>query len=398
MSTAAEAPRRGVPRVTRDDLDTKVSPLELFFDLVFVFALTQVTAFMADEPTFASMGRALLILALVWWAWSGYTWLTNVVDPEQVLARLVMFAAMIAMFVVALAVPTAFTENGVAFGLGYIAVRLLHAALFGVAARGEGDTALLRNVGFLVLSIVPGGGLIILGAVAFEGTTRDVLWILAVLLDYGIVVGLADASGWRVHAEHFAERFGLVMIIAFGESIVAIGIGAEDIAIDTLELVSAGLGIAVVCLLWWAYFDVVAIVAEQRFREATGLRQILIARNSYALLHLPMVSGVVLFALGMKKVLEHPEDPLKGMPAVALCGGLALYLVAHIAFRRYNTGTWSTTRPVAALACLAVIPLALEAPAIVAVAVLTAIWVTLIAVETVRYREARARIRAATHH
>jgi low temperature requirement protein LtrA len=351
---------------------------------------------MADEPTFASMGRGVLILALVWWAWSGYAWLTSTVDPEQVLPRLVMFAAMAAMLVVGLAVPDAFGGEGVVFALGYIAVRLLHAALFMVAARRDQDAALARNVMTLVASMVPGGGLILLGAVAFDGTTRDLLWVAAVLLDYGIVIGFGDIGSWRVHAEHFAERFALVMIIAFGESIVAIGIGAGT-DINGLEILTAVVGIGIVCLLWWAYFDVVAIVAERRFREATGRAQLLIARDSYALLHLPMIVGIVLFALGVKKVLQHPDDPLKEMPAVALCAGLALYALAHVAFRLRNVGTLSHTRMVAAIASLAVVPLALEAPSLVALAVLAAIWTALIAFEAIRFAEARARVRAERH-
>jgi low temperature requirement protein LtrA len=210
-ASVARPPRR----ITRaEDAEAKVSPLELFFDLVFVFALTQVTAYMADDPTFEAMGRGMLILALVWWAWSGYTWLTSMVDPEQSLPRLVMFGAMGAMLILALATPRAFDDTGVIWGVAYIAVRLLHAALFLVAARG--NPALVRNVLTLVASMVPGGGLILLGAVAFEGSTRTLLWLVAVVLDYGIVIVLSNAGEWRVHAEHFAERFGLVMIIAFG--------------------------------------------------------------------------------------------------------------------------------------------------------------------------------------
>ena len=385
---------RAARRITREEgREAKVSPLELFFDLVFVFALTQVTAFMADDPTFEAMGRGLLILALVWWAWSGYTWLTSTVDPEQTLPRLVMFAAMGAMLVVALATPGAFADDGVIWGLGYIAVRVLHAALFSVAAAD--DPALARNVRFLVISVVPGGGLILLGALAFDGSARTLLWLLAVLLDYGIVLLGSDSGSWRVHAEHFAERFGLVMIIAFGESIVAIGIGAGDLALDGLEILSALVGVGIVCLLWWAYFDLYALIAARAFREAVGGAQARMARDSYALLHLPMIAGVVLFALGVKKVLEHPDDPLKAMPAVALTAGLALYALAQVAFRLRNVGTLATPRIVAAAACLAVIPLAREAPSLVALSVLALIWVALIAWETLRYRDLRAEVRAA---
>ncbi len=385
-------PAQGLMRP--DDAEAKVSPLELFFDLVFVFALTQVTAFMADEPTFESMGRGVLVLALLWWAWSGYAWLTSTVDPERSLPRLVMFAAMAAMLVVALATPQAFGDEGATWAIGYIAVRLAHAGLFMLAARG--DPALTRNVLSLLVSIVPGGGLILLGALAFDGgETRNVLWLAAVLLDYGIVVGFSDVGKWRVHAEHFAERFALVMIIAFGESIVAIGIGADDVALDAPEIAAALIGIGIVCLLWWAYFDVAALVAEHRFRDATGEAQVRMARDAYALLHLPMIVGIVLFALGVKKVLQTPEEHLKAMPAVALCAGAALYALAHVAFQARTTGSVTVPRIVAAVACLAVIPLALELDALVALSLLLVVWAALITYETVRLREFRAQVRAA---
>src|SRR5918995_194065 len=185
MASASEHRALGPARrrlVRADAHEASVSPLELFFDLVFVFALTQVTGFLADDPTFAQLGRGLIVLAIIWWAWSGYCWLTSTVDPELVLPRLVMFAAMAAMLIVALATPGAFTGDGVLWGVGYLAVRLLHAALFALAARG--DPALARAVLSLVVSLIPGGGLIIIAStVVDEGSTRDLLWLAAVVLD-----------------------------------------------------------------------------------------------------------------------------------------------------------------------------------------------------------------------
>ena len=390
--TTTDQPRGRSRLVRADPHEALVSPLELFFDLVFVFALTQVTAFLAEDPTFAQLGRGMLILALIWWAWSGYTWLTSTVDPELLLPRLVMFAAMGAMLVVALATPGAFGDDGLLWGLGYLAVRLLHAALFALAARG--DPNLARVVLSLVRSLIPGAGLIILASTAFDGTARDVLWVLAVILDYGLVLA-AGVEGWHVHARHFAERFGLVMIIAFGESIVAIGVGAEGIELGLEAVVAALLAAGVVCALWWAYFDVVAVVAEERFTAATGVEQLRMARDSYALLHLPMIAGVVLFALGTKKVLEHTGDPLKDMPAFALCGGIALYLLALSLFKRRNVGSFNNPRLVAAAALAAFAPLATAVPALLALALVAAATCALITYEVFRYAEARERIRHA---
>ncbi len=185
-----------------------------------------------------------------------------------------------------------------------------------------------------------------------------------------------------MHAEHFAERFGLVIIIALGELIVAIGAGQFELGVP--EVAAGTIAIVTIGMLWWAYFDVYAPVAARRFHDAVGVEQLRIARDSYALLHLPMIAGIALFALGVKKVLEHTGDPLKTMPAVALCGGLALYALSHVAFRRRNTGTFTAARTLAGLACLAVIPLALNAAAIAALAALALIWVTLIAFESIR--------------
>jgi low temperature requirement protein LtrA len=395
MSAAVEeqGPQSGGRRLIRaDPHEAMVSPLELFFDLVFVFALTQVTALMAADPTFAQLGRGLVVLSIIWWAWSGYCWLTSTVDPELGLPRLVMFAAMAAMLVVALATPGAFSDEGLAWGLGYLAVRLLHAALFALAARG--DPALARAVLSLVASLIPGAGLIIIASTVVDaGPVRDWLWVAAVLLDYGLVL-VQGVEGWHVHARHFAERFGLVIIIALGEAIVAIGVGAEGVGLGAGEILAALLAIGIACALWWLSFDVVAIVAEQRFVTAESVAQLRIARDSYALLHLPMIAGIVLFALGVKKVLEHTGDPLKDMPAVALCGGLALYLVAHVAFRMRNVGSVNWARIVAALVCLALIALATQIAAVAVLGLLLAVFVALVAFEAVRYAEARARIRA----
>jgi low temperature requirement protein LtrA len=382
-------------RLTRDGAaEARVSPLELFFDLVFVFAITQVTAFMADDPTFAGLGRGMLVLALVWWCWSGYAWLTNAIDPDEPQPRIVMFFAMAAMLILALAVPGAFGDDGVLFGIAYFAIRIVHATLFWVAAAG--DEAWRRNIGSLIITALVGPGAIIAASALLDGTAQDVAWLVAVVLDYGIVI-TRPPEGWHVHPGHFAERFGLIMIIALGESIVAIGVGAGELELDAALVVAGALTMVIVAMLWWAYFDVVAVVAEQRFRAAPPNQQSRIARDAYAMIHLPMIAGIVLFALGVKKAIEHLGDPLKDVPAVALCGGLALYALAHIAFRLRNVGTLSKQRTVVTLVCLALIPVALEVPALLTLGVLAAVWVGLILYEALRFAERRREIRAALH-
>jgi low temperature requirement protein LtrA len=387
--TAAAPPRHR--RLVRDEsVEPRVSPLELFFDLVFVLAITQVTAFMADDPTFAGLGRGLLILALVWWSWGGYAWLTNAVDPDDGRARIVMFAAMAAMLVLALAVPGAFTDDGVLFACAYLLVRIIHAGLFWVAA--EGDPLWRSNIMRLVVTALGGPALIIVASTALDGTARDVLWLVAVVLDYGIVIA-APASGWHISPGHFSERFGLIVIIALGESIVALGVGAAALDLDAALIVAAVLTVAIAAALWWAYFDVVAFLAEQRFRSAPPELQPAIGRDAYGLGHLPLIAGIVLFALGVKKATEHLGDPLKDAPALALCGGLALYALGHVAFRLRVVGSWSRQRLVTAAACLALLPVALEAPALLTLGLMTLVWAALIAYEAMRYAETRERVR-----
>jgi low temperature requirement protein LtrA len=202
-------------------------------------------------------------------------------------------------------------------------------------------------------------------------------------------------SGWHVHAGHFAERHGLIVLIALGESIVAIGVGAEGLDLGAEVIAGALLGVLISAALWWAYFDVVALVAERRMRTAAPEVQTRMARDSYTLLHLPMVAGIVLLALGIKKTLGHVDEPLADVPALALCGGVALYLLAHIAFRLRNLGTLNRQRLLAAALLLALWPVATSVDALAALALVAAILTGLVAFEAVRFREARARIRTA---
>jgi low temperature requirement protein LtrA len=309
---------------------SSVTPLELFFDLVFVLALTQCTALMADEPSWEGLAKGMLILGVLWWAWVGYAWLTSVVNPEEGLVRIVMFAAMAGLLVVALCVPGAFGDQGLLFAGAYAIVRLSQIGLFVIASRE--DPALRHAVWGLLVSTAVGSGLLV-GAYFADGLMQGALWAAALAFDMGGPL-IIDPSGWRLEPSHFAERHGLIVIIALGESIVAIGIGAEHVDIDAGIVAAACLGIAVAAAMWWLYFDVVALVAERRLHNAKpGHERNTVARDSYSYLHFPMVAGIVLLALGLKKTLEHVEDPLEVVPATALLAGPAVYLLAHVAFR-----------------------------------------------------------------
>jgi low temperature requirement protein LtrA len=390
MASAAETRRSRIAAVMREG--ERVTPLELFFDLVFVLALTQCTALMAHEPTWAGLVRGLLVLGVLWWTWVGYSWLTSVVDPEEGAVRGAMFAAMAALLIVSLCVPRAFGEEALVFALAYGVVRAGHIALFTIASRD--DDALRHSVNGLAVGTAVGVTLLAVSS-AFDGVAQGAIWALALALDVSAPYFFIDPSGWKLAPGHFAERHGLILIVALGESIVAIGAAAEH-GLDAGIVAAAVLGIALAAALWWIYFDVVALVAGRRLTEAEpGLVQNEMARDSYSYLHFPMLAGVVLVALAMKKTLAHVGDPLEVVPAFALLGGLAAYLLGHVAFRYRHIHTVNWRRLVLSVGLLALLPLALELPALAMLAIVTAIVWALIAYETRLYGENRAKLRHA---
>jgi low temperature requirement protein LtrA len=376
---AAEAPL--------DPAEKKVAPLELFFDLVFVFALTQVTLLMSNDPTWEGLGKGMLVLAALWWAWGAYAWLTNYIAADEGVERLLMFAAMGAFLIAALAVPEAFDDDALLFAVAYAGARWLHIFIW-AEANDQVDTgqAIVR----LSRTALPAPLLLIVAAL-FGGTAQAVIWIVALAIDLAgpFVFGV---RGFQVSAGHFAERFGLIVIIALGESIVAIGAGLED-PLDAGIIAAAALGLIVACALWWSYFDWVALYAESRFRESSGDERLLIARDAYSYLHLPMIAGIVLLALGVKKTIGDVGEPLKTAPAVALLAGVALYYGGHIGFRWRIAHSIYRGRLVGFVVAVALIPLATQVDAIVALAMTAALTAAVIGYEVLRYAEARRKLR-----
>ncbi len=371
------------------DAEHQVTPLELFFDLVFVFGITQVTILLADDPTWGGVFRGMLVLAALWWAWTVYAWLTSAMDVDEGGIRLLMLASMGAMFGVALAVPGAFGDDAVLFGVAYLLVRVLHLVLSGILARDEPDRrgAIVR---FAPTALTGASLLVVAGLL--EGRPRIAVWIVALAIDYLGPTVVGPGRGWRVAPEHFAERHGLIVLIALGESLIAIGLGA-GLELDPGVLVAATLGIVVVSALWWLYFDVAALVARRQLMQATGVELHRLALQAYSYLHLPIVAGIVLFALGLKTTVDHAGEPLDTVPAVALSGGAALYLLGDIAFLVRTTGRVFRRRTIGAAVLLALIPVAVAIPALAALALVSIVCVLVVAYEAIRHREHRVQIR-----
>ena len=367
-----------------------VVPLELFFDLVFVFAFTQVTTLLHGDPTWGGVLRGGLLLSVLWWPWSAYAWLTNTVDPEEGGVRMAMLAAIAAMLVASLAAPRAFGPDATTFAVAYFIVRTLHLVLHAMAGRGDRElfAAVLRVVPAVFLSSV-----LLLVASPLHGAAKLACWGAAAGIDYlGALIGHMRA--WRLSPGHFVERFGQVILIALGESVIAIGVGTAGLELDAALIAAVLLGIAVVACLWWSYFDWVVYVARTRLESATGPARAALARDGYSYLHLPMTGGIVLFAFGLETALHDTSTSLALVPAFAVVGGVAVYLLAHVVFRLRIGGGLGRGRPLASLVLILLLPVTTHVPAAGALAAVAAVCLALITYEVLRHREGRATIRA----
>jgi low temperature requirement protein LtrA len=370
--------------------EQRVTPLELFFDLVFVFAFTQVTTVLSDNPTWSGLGHALLILGALWWAWASYAWLTNTVDPGLGAVSAAMLVAMAAMFVAALAVPGAFGSHGVLFGVAFLMVTVMQLTLYALSARRDPD--LLAAI----LHIAPsglGGACLIIVAGFVAGGLKPVLWLAALVVAYFVPLALGT-HGWRVQPAHFAERHGLIVIIAIGESLIAIGLGERASGISAEVILAAVLGFTVTTAFWLAYFDFFTIRAHQLLTDRGGAERAALARDAYTYLHFPMVAGIVLFAFAMKTTLAEVDGELATVPALGLCGGCALYLLAFVILRVRLSRTLRSGRLLAAVAFALLWPVAVIVPAILALALVAIVWVGLHSYEIIWWREARAQTRS----
>jgi low temperature requirement protein LtrA len=367
--------------------------IELFFDLVFVFAFTQVTALVVEDTTTEGFARAALVFALVWWAWSAYAWLTDAVDVENTPTRLFLFAAMLAAFFMALAVPDAFTDEAAWFGIAYFVVRVLHIALYlwGVRHDPRQFAALVRLAPWFL--VAPSVALI--GAFT-EDPVRTTLWVASLVIDVvGTLFAARSASGWQIAASHFAERFGLVIIIALGESIVAIGLAADSLAENTEFAVAVAVSFAGAAVAWWAYFDFVQLAAERALHRAHEDVRGPLARDVYTYFHYPIVLGIIFLAVASKKTLAAPSEPLSDGGRAALGLGMGLFVLGFVLIRLRVIRRLAWERTAGAVLVILVVLVFEDADALLLLTLSVAALAASLAVEGVRLREARRQFRRA---
>jgi low temperature requirement protein LtrA len=373
------------------EVERRTSYLELFFDLVFVFAITQVATLIVSQPTAGGFARSALVLALIWWAWSGFAWMTNAIDIESEGVRLTFLLVTAGSFFMALAVPHAYADEGAWFAVPYVAVRVVNVALYvwGLRADAAHQRAMFKLAPWFLTSpfVALAGGL------ANDTNVRTTLWVVSLTIDVAGAFAVRR-SGFRVQPSHFAERYALFVIIALGESVVAIGVGAADQPRDGTFAAAVLVAFAGTAALWWAYFDFTAIAVERALRFRSEEERPELARDLFTFFHYFQVLGIIFFAVALKKTLEHPLDPLSGAGRAALALGGSLPLLATVLGRFRVTGHVARER-VTGIAAIVVVALALtRVDAMVVLLLVDALLVATIVAETFRLREARRVIRA----
>jgi low temperature requirement protein LtrA len=292
--------------------------VELFFDLVFVYAVTQVTSLLVHDLTWGGAGRAAVMAWLVWWAWQQFTWTLSPADTTNPVVELTVLAASAVAFFMARAVAETFVGNAWQFLVPYLLVRLIGMWLYGWV--GGDDRQMGRSMAVFGAASLPAVAALVLGA-AVGPDARVWLWSLALLLDLGAGF-FARRVEWNIHVSHFAERHALFVIIALGESLIAIGVASADIESTLAAFLAKGAGVSLVCVMWWGYFGWFGRWLEERVEESPSVDRI---RNCYSFLHFPVVAGVIAVAAALEEVVAHPGMPLERPAAAALALGLALY-------------------------------------------------------------------------
>jgi low temperature requirement protein LtrA len=369
----------GVDEIVRE---RRTSPVELLWDLVFVFAVTEVTTLLSHDLSWAGFGHSMLVLALVWWAWSAFVWAANAEDPGSPVLRGVLLLATILIFIAGLALPHAFSDHATLFATTYAGVRFLHLGLYTYSSR-RGNAAWSAITGFALTTAI-GMALLVAGSFA-EDWVRILLWTIAVAIDYAGPAWLTRErlrGLQEVTVAHFAERYSLFVIICLGESIVALGLGASDRPLDAEVVATVALGLLITIALWWTYFDRFAATAEERLRLHED--PVLAAADGYSYLHLPIVAGIIVFAVGIKVAIHDVGEPLGDAARLALCGGVALYLLGHVAFRLRMVRAVGSAKLAACVALLAIYALGGELTAVALAVAVALLLIGLCALETLR--------------
>ena len=353
----------------------RVSNLELFFDLVFVFTITQLTSLLARDPTIAGVAQVVLVFGNVWWMYGGYAWLTNAVPPVEVGLRLLLLLGMGGFLLVALAIPSVFGGGALAFGIGYMLVTLIHTWFFLRASQQSILSAMARLGPFNLVT----AGLLLVAAFT-NGPARWVLFSAGFVLHW-LTPFLIKQSNFRIRSAHFVERHGLILLIALGESVVAVGIGLGT-NLPAGRILAALLGLGLAAALWWLYFDGEEGRAEQALEGAPQERRPWLALNAFGYVFLPILGGIVVIAAGLKLAMVHYNEPATVSTALLLAGGVALYLAGLVLFRWFlQIGPLWTRLLLAALALLTAI-VGLQVSAVAQLALLLAILIVGIMGET----------------
>jgi low temperature requirement protein LtrA len=367
-------------RASLTGTERRTTPVELLWDLAFVYAITQVTHFLLFHLTWGGFLRGMILLALVWWAWSAFVWAANAQEEDSGTMQLALLASLVLIFIAGLAVPQAFGDEAVLFALTYSGVRLIHLALYVDASRrGNASWESIAGFGAATLAAL---GLLVLGSF-FNLATQTALWTLALAIDYAGPAWLTRArlrGLQRVAVAHFAERYGLFVIICLGESIVAIGLAANGLSLNAELVAAVSFGLLATIGLWRTYFGELAVNAERRLQQTDG-DVVLAAADGYSYLHLLIVAGIVVFAVGVRVAIEHPGDPLPDAVRLCLCGGIALYLLGHATFRLRMIGEFNAYELGTILAMLVIYALTSSVAAWVVVALAAAAILALCVVE-----------------
>ncbi|MFJ9344206.1 low temperature requirement protein A [Streptomyces sp. NPDC101733] len=379
----AEAEGRAQPEGRAEPVEKKVAWSELFFDLVLVFAVTQVSLLLHHDHGWAGTGRALVVFVPIYWVWVGNTIRSNTSDADRPSNRLALFAAGLCGLMMALAVPEAFGDRGLLFAGAYFCARLVLAALAHARSRRLTPTP-------VTLSVLVSGPLLVAGAF-LDGGARIGLWALAAAVDL-VAPRLTRRNMVRLNLDpgHLAERFGLFVMIALGESIVAVGAPvATSPELGTGSLTAVAVAFVLVCTLWWVYFHLAASAVRHGLETAAVRADV--ARQVLSYGHLSLIASIIAVAVGMAEAVAHPGERLSPGVGALLYGGCALYLATFGYTRRRLFGSWSVTRPVTAAVVLVLLPAALLLPALAALALLAAVVTGLNLVEMRLARAGRSR-------